>query len=468
MYNKIIVIPTCSIWDLPIMTEGICPSMPGSLLCPSNHVPGMAICDSTGLLGTPVDWPSCRSDEWFSVSAAMWDPGLPSCDASAAGLLPPDPCSSSSITHSWESPSWGTGLKFTATKPLLAAASSGSGVAVPERSSLQEDICCSGPFSGIDFSPTWERTGRCLPRLKWHIVSIKVRMCLLKGWSFCLIAIFNYWLGLKESLNGGLGFWSEPLFKSQALAVSHPPEQRCSPFQKHCLWTHPSRWALHGAGVWTLVSLVLTVFILTHNLGKKKKEEEGVSETVARHFKKRGRQPKLFLLYQFVRKTVSNFNQSLAEEDVGAEVRESFSHWKINVFLNHIYGKHSVMMCDDWGAWAASVVLQNDPPDSTKEQHYCMSITSRAKSIILYIKVHSTDLPDHWLSVFMVFVTVHLFPYVCTRGGRRGYRGAVVSVTEALPLQDILSVLPLQLAWQHWSIGHAVEETGRSPCNSFP
>lgn len=60
--------------------------------------------------------------------------------------------------------------------------------------------------------------------------------------------------------------------------------------------------------------------------GGKKKEEEGVSETVARHFKKRGRQPKLFLLYQFVRKTVSNFNQSLAEEDVGAEVRESFSH----------------------------------------------------------------------------------------------------------------------------------------------
>lgn len=164
---------------------------------------------------------------------------------------------------------------------------------------------------------------------------------------------------------------------------------------------------------------------------------------------------------------MSNFNQSLAEEDVGAEVRESFSHWKINVFLNHIYGKHSVMMCDDWGAWAASVVLQNDPPDSTKEQQYCMSITSRGKSI-LYIKVHSTDLPDHWLSVFMVFVTVHLFPYVCTRGGRRGDRGAVVSVTEALPLQDILSVLPLQLAWQHWSIGHAVEETGRSPCNSFP
>lgn len=77
-----------------------------------------------------------------------------------------------------------------------------------------------------------------------------------------------------------------------------------------------------------------------------------------------------------------------------------------------------------------------------------MSITSRGKSI-LYIKVHSTDLPDHWLSVFMVFVTVHLFPYVCTRGGRRGDRGAVVSVTEALPLQDILSVLPLQLAWQH-------------------
>lgn len=162
------------------MTEGICPSMPGSLLWPSNHVPGMAIWDRTGLLGTAVDWQSCGSDERLSVSAGVWVLGLSSCRASAGGLLPPEPlpCSSSSITHSWESPSWGTGLRFTATKPLLAAPSSGSGVAVPDCSSLQEGVCCPCSLSGMDFSPTWERTGRCLPRLKWEFVRIKVRFCL--------------------------------------------------------------------------------------------------------------------------------------------------------------------------------------------------------------------------------------------------------------------------------------------------
>lgn len=63
----------------------------------------------------------------------------------------------------------------------------------------------------------------------------------------------------------------------------------------------------------------------------------------------------------------------------------------------------------------------------------------------------------------MVAVAVHLFPHVCTGGGRRGDGGAVVGITEALPLQDILSVLPLQLAWQHGSVGHAVEEREGHP-----
>lgn len=51
--------------------------------------------------------------------------------------------------------------------------------------------------------------------------------------------------------------------------------------------------------------------------------------------------------------------------------------------------------------------------------------------------------------MFMVSIAVHLFPYISTKGGWCWDRGAVVSITEALPLQDILSVLSLQLAWQH-------------------
>lgn len=180
MHNKMLDHPpTWSTWDLPIMTEGICPNIPGSLLWPSNHVPGMDICDKTGLLGTAVHWPSCGSEDWFSVSVGMRVPGLSSCSTSPGGLVAPEalPCSSSSITHSCESPSWSTGLRFTATKPLLAAPSSGSGAAVPEWSSLQEGVCCLCPLSGMDFSPTWGRTGRCLPKLKQHIVRVMVSFC---------------------------------------------------------------------------------------------------------------------------------------------------------------------------------------------------------------------------------------------------------------------------------------------------
>lgn len=67
----------------------------------------------------------------------------------------------------------------------------------------------------------------------------------------------------------------------------------------------------------------------------------------------------------------------------------------------------------------------------------------------------------------MVAVAVHFFPYVSTGSGWRGDGGAVVSITEALPLQDILRVLPLQLARQHRSIGHAVEEKEGHPAAHF-
>lgn len=110
--------PTCSIWARPIKTEGICPSIPGSLRWPSNHVPGMAICDRTGLLGTAgLVWPSWGSADWFPAPSAAQVPDLSLHCVSAWGLPPPEllTCSNSSITHSWESASWGKGLTFTAT-----------------------------------------------------------------------------------------------------------------------------------------------------------------------------------------------------------------------------------------------------------------------------------------------------------------------------------------------------------------
>ena len=55
--------------------------------------------------------------------------------------------------------------------------------------------------------------------------------------------------------------------------MPHPAEQRCSPLQEHGLWSHPSRRALHGAGVGALVPLVLTVFILTHHLRRMSNKE---------------------------------------------------------------------------------------------------------------------------------------------------------------------------------------------------
>lgn len=72
------------------------------------------------------------------------------------------------------------------------------------------------------------------------------------------------------------------------------------------------------------------------------------------------------------------------------------------------------------------------------------------------------DLPDERLLLLLgcgvVAVAVHLLPHVNTLGstlvlGRDG--GAVVGVAEALALQYVLSVLPLQLGGEHRGIGHA-------------
>lgn len=59
------------------------------------------------------------------------------------------------------------------------------------------------------------------------------------------------------------------------------------------------------------------------------------------------------------------------------------------------------------------------------------------------------DLSDYWCGLFVFGHVVPFFPFpsFSNRGGWRGQRGADVSIAEALPLQDVLSVLPLQLTW---------------------
>lgn len=72
----------------------------------------------------------------------------------------------------------------------------------------------------------------------------------------------------------------------------------------------------------------------------------------------------------------------------------------------------------------------------------------------------SPDLSDYGCGLFSVghVGSFFLFPSFSNSGGWRGQRGADVSIAEALPLQHVLSVLPLQLTGQHRSVGHAVEK----------
>ena len=148
------------------MTEGICtsmPVMPVSLRWPISHEPGMLMCDRMGLLGAQMGCPSPGSADG---EAGVLTPRR---RGSNAGLAPaeaePLPDSSASITHSWES-ACGGGIGLMTTKPPLAAHSSGSGLAAPVYSSSQGPVRSPGPSAGPDLSPSWERTGRCLPRLE--------------------------------------------------------------------------------------------------------------------------------------------------------------------------------------------------------------------------------------------------------------------------------------------------------------
>ena len=148
------------------MTEGICtsmPVMPASLRWPISHEPGMLMCDRTGLLGAEGGGPSPGSADGEAGVLSPRGRG------SNAGLAPaeaePLPDSISSITHSWE-PDCGGGIGLTATNPPLAAPSSGSGVAAPVCSSSQGPVRSAGPSAGPDLSPSWDRTGRALPRLE--------------------------------------------------------------------------------------------------------------------------------------------------------------------------------------------------------------------------------------------------------------------------------------------------------------
>lgn len=63
--------------------------------------------------------------------------------------------------------------------------------------------------------------------------------------------------------------------------------------------------------------------------------------------------------------------------------------------------------------------------------------------------ISSPDLSDYWCGLFLVGSVVLLFQRLFPRNrwGRRGHGGADVGIAEALPLQDVLGVLPLQLAW---------------------
>lgn len=60
--------------------------------------------------------------------------------------------------------------------------------------------------------------------------------------------------------------------------MPHPAQQRRGSLQEHGLGADSARRALDGAGVRTLVPLVLTVLVLTHHLrGNEEHELNGLS-----------------------------------------------------------------------------------------------------------------------------------------------------------------------------------------------
>lgn len=161
---------TWSSWALPIMSEVICPSIPGNLLWLSNQAPGMDIWDKTGLVGTSASWPSCASRNGSSGSAGLCVAALSSGKASPGGLVPTELLSlfNLSTMYSRGPPSVSARLRIAPGKPVLAAPSSEFGVDVPDWFLLMGGECGPCPRSVMDFSPTWPSPGRFLPRLKQH------------------------------------------------------------------------------------------------------------------------------------------------------------------------------------------------------------------------------------------------------------------------------------------------------------
>lgn len=98
----------------------------------------------------------------------------------------------------------------------------------------------------------------------------------------------------------------------------------------------------------------------------------------------------------------------------------------------------------------------------TNKRHFGR-LSFLGRKLSLGLVEQSSDLPGQLRAVFVIPVAVHFLPDVRPWGGGRGDGGAVVSVAEALPLQDVLGVLPLQVAGQHGGVGHAAEERVRSP-----
>lgn len=89
-------------------------------------------------------------------------------------------------------------------------------------------------------------------------------------------------------------------------------------------------------------------------------------------------------------------------------------------------------------------------------QHITKTLLWR-KLLLSLVAEHFSDLPGQLRAALVIPVAVHFLPDVRPGRGRRGDGGAVVGVAEALPLQDVLGVLPLLVAGQHGGVGHAAE-----------